>query len=40
MRKEGVIMVGMLAAMGGGLLWTILVIVLIVAVVIWILKRA
>lgn len=33
-------MVGMLAAMGGGLLWTILVIVLIVAVVLWILKRA
>ena len=30
---------GMLAAMGGGLLWTILVIVLVIAVVVWILNR-
>ena len=32
-------MLGLIAAFGGGILWTILVIVVIVAIVIWILRR-
>jgi hypothetical protein len=38
--RGGTAMLGMIAALGGGLLWTILVVVVIVAIVIWILNRA